>query len=95
MGEGVEVSGTTFTVDAGLVAEAFGLGVEELRALMRDGAITTRHERGEGEDEGRARLSFLYRGLTFRLTIDEKSGVILSRARFGGTPGLQDLPGRH
>jgi len=87
MGEGVEISGTTFTVDAGLVAEALGLGVEELRTLMRDGAITTRHERGEGEDEGRARLSFLYRGLTFRLTIDEGSGAILSRARFGGKSG--------
>lgn len=88
MADEVEIAGSTVTVDAGVVAEAFGITPDELRDLMRDGVITSRHERGEGEDEGRARMSFLYRGLTFRLTIDEKSGVVLSRARFGGKPGL-------
>jgi len=86
MTDAVEISGTTVTVDAGVVAEAFGLQADEVRDLMRGGAITTRHERGEGEDAGRARISFFHRGRALRLTIDEQSGVILSRARFDVAP---------
>ena len=48
---------------------------------MSSGAITTRFERGEGEDAGRFRLNFFHRGKTLRLTVDE-GGNILSRARF-------------
>lgn len=88
MADEVRIEGATVTVDAAIVAEAFGLDVDAVQRLMREGAMTTRHERGEGEDEGRARVSFLYQGRTFRLTIDERSGVVLSRARFGAAPKL-------
>lgn len=46
-----------FTLDAGIVARAFGFAVEELHDNMRRGLVTSAVERGEGEDEGRWRLS--------------------------------------
>ncbi|AUM73166.1 DUF6522 family protein [Paracoccus jeotgali] len=74
-----------FTVDATLIAQGLDLPLHAIARAMSTGAITTRHERGEGEDEGRFRLNFLYRGRTFRLTVDGE-GRIISQARFGAAP---------
>lgn len=47
----------SFVLDAARLAKCFGWSAEELRELMRRGLVTSRVERGEGEDEGRWRLS--------------------------------------
>ncbi len=47
----------SFVLDAARLAKRFGWSAEELRELMRRGLVTSRVERGEGEDEGRWRLS--------------------------------------
>ncbi len=47
----------SFVLDAARLAKRFGWSVEELRDLMRRGLVTSRVERGEGEDEGRWRLA--------------------------------------
>lgn len=73
--------GEDFTVDAGIIADGLGLPEHAIARAMSTGAITTRTERGEGEDEGRFRLSFFHRDKVLRLTVDAK-GNILSRARF-------------
>ncbi|TKW67381.1 MAG: hypothetical protein DI616_06970 [Paracoccus denitrificans] len=73
--------GEEFTVDAGIIADGLGLPEHAIARAMSTGAITTRTERGEGEDEGRFRLSFFHRDKVLRLTVDAK-GNILSRARF-------------
>ena len=46
-----------FTLDAALVARGFGWTTPELREHMRRGLVTSRVERGEGEDAGTWRLS--------------------------------------
>lgn len=47
----------SFTLNAGRLAGRFGWSEPELRDLMRRGLVTSRVERGEGEDAGRWRLS--------------------------------------
>lgn len=63
------------------------LGVEPARvpALMREGQITRRFERGEGEDLGRFRVTFLYGGVTLRLTISA-DGTVIRQSRIRGAP---------
>ncbi|MCO5066435.1 MAG: DUF6522 family protein [Rhizobiaceae bacterium] len=46
-----------FTLDAEILAKRFGWSTEELHDLMRRHRVTSRIERGEGDDEGRWRLS--------------------------------------
>ena len=74
-------NGDDFTVDAKIIAEGLDLPEHAIARAMSSGAITTRFERGEGEDAGRFRLNFFHRGKTLRLTVDE-GGNIISRARF-------------
>ncbi|SDD24161.1 hypothetical protein SAMN05421538_101191 [Paracoccus isoporae] len=74
-------AGEDFTVPARLIADGLGLPEHAIARAMSTGAITTRTERGEGADAGRFRLSFFYRGRSFRLTVNAE-GQILSRARF-------------
>ena len=49
----------SFVLDAERLAGRFGWSTEELRGLMRRGLVTSRVERGEGEDAGRWRVSAL------------------------------------
>lgn len=49
----------SFVLDAVRLSRRFGWSAEELRELMRRGLVTSRVERGEGEDAGRWRLSVL------------------------------------
>lgn len=46
-----------FLLPAELLAERFGWPTQTLRDYMRRGLVASRVERGEGEDEGRWRLS--------------------------------------
>jgi len=85
---GVSIGAEGFVVDAGVLAEAFGLTSAEVAAGMRAGLIASRHETGIDADAGRHRLTFYHRGRALRLTVDD-SGRILSRATFDAPP-----PGR-
>jgi len=75
-----------FSVPAETLAEAFDLSLEDVRAGMRAGTLTSRCERGEGADAGRWRLVFFHAGRALRLTVDGE-GRIMTRASF-------DVPGR-
>lgn len=77
----VEMVDGQFLVAAELVAAAFDLTTEEVRAGMQAGTITSRTERGEGEDAGRHRLTFFHQDRAYRLTISD-DGTILHRTRF-------------
>lgn len=46
-----------FTLDADLLAKHFGWPAETLRDFMRRGMVASTVERGEGEDEGKWRLT--------------------------------------
>ncbi|MCL4186768.1 MAG: hypothetical protein KJZ85_04115 [Rhodobacteraceae bacterium] len=78
--------GDGFTVEAEVLAAAFGIAAAEIPVLMRAGAITSRFETGTGEDAGRFRLTFFHGERVFRLVVDG-DGRIVGRARF-------DAPGR-
>lgn len=78
---GVERKGGDFIVDAALLSEAFGLPQDEIKLLMRDGAITSRCEAGIGEDAGRWRLTFQHRDRACRFIVDG-AGTVLTRTTF-------------
>lgn len=77
----IDRDGEGFVVPAPLLAQAFALSETEVKAAMRDGALTTRCEAGVGEDAGRWRLTFLHRNRALRLIVDDQ-GYILKRGSF-------------
>lgn len=78
---GIDPTQEGFQVEAELIAEGFGLTPDEVSRRMRDGRMTSRCEKGEGEDAGRWRLTFFSEGRTLRLTLGPDLQVI-SRASF-------------
>jgi hypothetical protein len=85
----VERKDGDFVVDAALLADAFGLSEGEIKARMRDGAITSRCETGVGEDAGRWRLTFHHGDRACRFIVDE-SGKVLKRVSFPIKAGPHD-----
>lgn len=81
----VERKGDEFVVDADLLAAAFNLPAAEIRTRMQDGLITSLCETGQGEDEGRWRLTFRYGNRALRLTVDEQ-GSILRKSTYPVAP---------
>lgn len=74
-------------VDAATLAAELGVTQAQLREGMRDGSITSRVERGEGEDAGRMRLTVFAPSCRLRMVVDA-AGTILStdRVDFGDRP---------
>jgi hypothetical protein len=70
-----------FVIDAALLADAFGLSQEDIKARMRDGAITSRCEAGIDEDTGRWRLTFHHGSRACRFIVDGE-GAVLTRETF-------------
>ncbi|MBM9594337.1 DUF6522 family protein [Roseitranquillus sediminis] len=76
----LETTDAGFTIDAVDLARLLDLAPAEVRRLMADGRITTITERGEGEDAGRHRVTFVHGGRRVRLTIDA-AGHVLKQTR--------------
>lgn len=74
-----------FTIDAVDLGQLLGLEPEAVRAMMQSGEITSRFERGEGEDAGRFRLTFFHGQRRVTLIVDA-DGTVLQRSRAGGAP---------
>ncbi|GMG84023.1 hypothetical protein LNKW23_32370 [Paralimibaculum aggregatum] len=85
--------GADFTVEAELLAGFFGLEPAAVPRMMRSGAITSRSERGIGEDEGRWRLTFYHGGRALRLVVDAE-GTVLRRSSFDTGPRAGTKDGR-
>jgi len=80
MSEGkVEFDGESFSVEASIVADGFGVTESQLRAMMHNGTITTRCERGIDEDAGRHRLTF-FKGRRRLCLIVDASGRVIDRS---------------
>jgi hypothetical protein len=86
----IEIQNGTIQVDASVLGQALGLEPSRVPELLRSGAITSRCERGIGEDEGRFRLTFFHAGRRLRLVVDA-AGCILQRSTIDY--GDQPLPG--
>ncbi|WP_445500673.1 DUF6522 family protein [Microvirga sp. G4-2] len=93
----IEIQDGTIQVDASVLGEGLGVEPSCVPELLRSGAITSRCERGIGEDEGRFRLTFFHAGRRLRLVV-EAAGRILQRSTidFGDRPlpGALRRPGR-
>ena len=73
----IEVTEDMLQVDADILARAFGISPDDLKRGMREGTITGRAERGDGDDAGRVRLTFYSSGRRVRITAD-KGGKVLA-----------------
>ena len=74
-------------VEAAALAAQLRLTEAQLRDGMRDGSITSRVERGEGEDAGRMRLTVFTPACRLRLIVDETGAILGSdRVNFGDNP---------
>lgn len=77
----VERKAGDFVIDAALLAEAFALSQDEVKAQMRAGTITSRCEAGVDDDAGRWRLTFHYKDRACRFIVDV-GGNVLRRTTF-------------
>lgn len=74
----VEIRDGEFYVEASLLGELLGLSPPRVQALMRSEEITSRCERGEGDDEGRYRLSFFYGARRLQFDVDASGRILRS-----------------
>lgn len=73
----IDIGPDLVQVDADIVAKALQLTPQDLQNRMRDGTVTSRFERGEGEDTGRVRLTFYSDTRRARITAST-TGAVLS-----------------
>ena len=69
----ISVSDDGFVVQAELIAEQLGLSPEAFWREVKRGIVYGVVERGEGEDQGRTRLSFRYRARSCSVILEEMS----------------------
>lgn len=75
----VEFQEGAIQIDAEVIAEGLAIEASQVQECLRQGKITTRYERGTGEDEGRHRITFFARHRRFRVTVD-KTGAVVQRS---------------
>ncbi|MCF3594179.1 DUF6522 family protein [Rhodobacteraceae bacterium LMO-12] len=73
----IEIGTDQIQIDAEIVAKALKLAPQDLQARMRQGTVTSRFERGEGDDAGRVRLTFFSDTRRARITADT-TGMVLT-----------------
>lgn len=76
----LEASDDGMTINAADLARLLELPEADVKRMMRAGTITSRFERGEGEDAGRFRLTFFEGDRRIRLIVDG-SGEVLQTSR--------------
>jgi hypothetical protein len=98
----IEIGNGEVEVDALIVAQGLGITPDLLRDEMRAGKVTSRLERGVGDDEGRHRLTFFADDESFSLIVDDEGRVIKSSAVKREDPqsaeadaGASPIPGAH
>lgn len=69
--DGVTLSVDGFTVEAEMVARELGLSPDAFWQEVKRGIVYGVVERGEGEDAGRARLTFRYRARSWSVTVND------------------------
>jgi len=83
----VEIGEDGVEVDAALIAKGFDVHPDQVLDHLRSGAITSRYEKGIGEDEGRNRLTFFSRSRRLQIIVDVTGAIIQRRMiDFGQQP---------
>ena len=72
-------------IDAEDLGPLLDLDPSQVPGLMREGQITSRFERGEGEDLGRFRVTFLHGRTTLRLIVSA-DGSVVQKSRIVAAP---------
>ncbi len=67
----IEVGDDGVVVDAALVAENLGLSPDAFWRELKSGYVYGVVERGEGDDDGRMRLTFRYRAQSWSVTVED------------------------
>lgn len=80
--------GQDFIVDGAVVADRFGLTVDQFRAALKAADIVTTCETGEGEDVGSTRLTFRRGALLWRFVLKadgtvHEDPVLMGRGKSG------------
>lgn len=76
-----------FTVDAGVLAEGFGLSADDFREKLRAGHVTGRLYRGVDEDAGTWRLEVFFRNARLTVIADDQGRPLhRSLVDFGERP---------
>ena len=73
-------------IDAREVAKGLGIDASLVHPLMRAGSITSRVERGEGQDAGRTRLTFFLENRRLQLVLEGDRVVGRYSVDFGDQP---------
>lgn len=68
--------GADFIIDGSVVAERFGLTVDQFRAAIRAAEIVTTCETGEGDDAGCTRLTFRRGALLWRFVLKADGNIV-------------------
>jgi hypothetical protein len=98
----IDIGNGEVEVDASIVAQGLGITPDLLRDEMRKGKVTSRLERGVGDDEGRHRLTFFADHKSLSLIVDDEGRVLKSSAVKRQDPqsaeadaGASPIPGAH
>lgn len=75
-------AGGSFVIDAEKIAARFGRSAGEWRDMQRRGLVTSRVERGEGDDEGRWRLSVICGNRLWLAVVADDGALIEERLDF-------------
>ena len=63
-------------VDAAIIGKGLNVDPSVVQCLIREGKITSRHERGEGADARRVRLTFFLGNRRFCVIVDDAGRII-------------------
>jgi hypothetical protein len=80
------------TLDPDELAREFNLSPAQFRRYLRQGMVTSRIERGEGEDLGKARITVRIGNRVWQAIVDSHSVVHRDRKVLGGTPRFKPTP---
>ena len=80
----IEIADGGFQVEASVIAAGLDIETDRVLVLLRSGEITSKSERGVGEDAGFHRLTFYYGNQRFRVIIDGTGRIVRgSTVNFG------------
>ncbi|MCG6122978.1 MAG: DUF6522 family protein [Microvirga sp.] len=83
----VELGEDGVEVDAAVIASGLKVNPDQVLDQLRSGAITSRYERGVGEDAGRNRLTFFSQSRRLQIIVDVTGAIIQRRMiDFGQNP---------
>ena len=84
----VSINDESATVDVAVLADGLGIEAADISSLIRQGRLTSKFEKGIGEDAGRCRLTFWMGAKRFRIVVDAQGNVLKKFRTDYGALGL-------